>query len=128
MSEPTIVLEELARELSTYAITGTLVAPPEFPNGIPLASLVTVTLTLYDVTTGDIINGVDHVDILNTDRGVIGALGAFTITLHPGDNPILDDTLTEEAHRALLEFEYNLGLDGGKQRIEIRVVNFEKVP
>jgi hypothetical protein len=53
--------------------------------GIALGVLATFTLTIADTVSGEIINGVDRVDILNTGRGLVDDGGGFVITLETAD-------------------------------------------
>lgn len=69
---------------------------------IPGASLTTLTFTLYDKSTGTIINSRDHVDV----KSMVDVAGLLTLELKPADNVILDDSLGYEHHVALFEFTY----------------------
>src|SRR5689334_10602277 len=95
-------------EKTTWRLTATLV--DETAAAVPSASVSTLTLTLYnrDSATKEIINSVDHVNILNTGRGTLHATsGLLTITLDPNDNAIIDSMSDLEWHRALIEGTYS---------------------
>lgn len=117
----------LVAEQTTMVVTATMKDDADAP--IPLAALSVLTLTIYsrDAAAHGIVNAVDHVNILNTGRGVIHATsGLLTLTLLPADNAILDDTLDQEYHRLLIEGTYS----GGKSlkfEIEFPVRNLVKV-
>lgn len=98
-------------------------------NLIPRAAMTTLELTLYVQTSGNpLINSVDHVNILNADRGVVGATdGTVTITLHKADGVILNDTVASEKHVALVECTYNGGLDSVKREVVFTVKNMTRV-
>ena len=53
--------------------------------GIPAADFLTLTLSIVDTMTGQVVNGCSQVDILNTDRGTIDADGNLTVQLEVGD-------------------------------------------
>jgi hypothetical protein len=53
--------------------------------GMELANLATFVLTIADTLTGEIINGVNRVDVFNTGRGLIDDGGGFTILLETAD-------------------------------------------
>jgi hypothetical protein len=59
-------------------------------NFIPAASLNSLTLTLIDAQSGNIVNNVNNINILNTGRGTVDALGNLTVIL--GANPNQADT------------------------------------
>ena len=125
MSETTKVLAEYAREKSDYEITGTI---RDVKGALVVVPLTTMTLTLYAMDAAlTIINSIDDVNINNVGRGTVPGDGTFAILLGPADNPVLDGTLLEETHRALVEWTYNGGASQGRQRIEFRVANFERV-
>jgi hypothetical protein len=65
------------------------------------ADLEMLTLTIADAHTGEIINTVDHQDILDTDRGSFsGVDGKLEISLISDDTLLADGTL--KATRALI--------------------------
>lgn len=86
-------------------VSGTLT--DEAGDAVPLASLSTLTLTLYDRATDTIINSRTAQSILNTNGGTFAATsGAFTLTLSSNDNPIVTSALAAgrtETHIGLVE-------------------------
>jgi hypothetical protein len=116
-----------ARELASYHITAQVV--DHLMNPIPGANLTTMELTVYAEDSGHtLINNNDHVNILNNAQGTIDSGGNLVIHLAPADNPILDDSQSEEIHVALVEWTYNAGFDSGWQELEFRVRNKVREP
>ena len=112
-------------ESQTTRVTGTL--KDEKKNPIPAGSINTLTLTLYDRRTGNIINSRDGMDILNVNGGTVVGQGDFALELSPGDMVIVDSGLSREVHIALIKFTYGTGKSGAHE-VEIAVVNLVKVP
>jgi hypothetical protein len=52
---------------------------------IPSSDFDSLTLSINDTETGDVINGVDSQNILNTDRGSVDSQGRLVITLTSDD-------------------------------------------
>lgn len=97
---------------------------------IPGASLETLTVTLYEVLTGSIINGRNDTNILGANGGSVSVGGVLTWNMDAADNQILSATsppVTDERHVALIEFTFNGGRRG-KHEALILVVASEKVP
>lgn len=59
-----------------------------FGAGIPATAFSSLTLSIVSTLTGEVINGVDAVDILNTGRGTIDSSGNLTIQLESGDTSL----------------------------------------
>ncbi len=74
--------------------------------GIPGSLIVSLTLTLFDKTTGAVINGRDHVNVLNTNGGTVDSAGKLVMQLAAADMVLLDGTLSQEQHGALFEWTY----------------------
>lgn len=117
-------------ERTTLTITSTIKDSRQPPVVIPISELTAVTLTLYvrDVAAQTILNTVDHVNILNTGRATLHATsGLMTLTLLPADTQVVDQTLDQEWHRALIEWTYNGGDKAGRMEIDFPVRNLSKV-
>lgn len=99
---------------------------------IPLANLTTITLTLYDLDSGTIINSRNGQDVKNTSNVTIHASsGLLTWTMQALDNAIISTTLAvdkEEKHRAMFEYVFTGNGTPGKHVFEILVMNLDKVP
>jgi len=78
-------------------------------NAIPAAALTSLTLTIADTTTGQIINGCEDVNILNANRGIISAQGSLIVSLLAGDTALLDRTHLTESRSLVLMWSYNSG-------------------
>lgn len=101
----------------------------EIGTAVPLAAINAATLTLYarDETSQPIINGVDHVDILNTGRATIHATsGLLTLTPESADNSIQNSANDLEWHRFLIEITYST-TKKLKYEIDAPVRNLHKV-
>lgn len=120
-----VTFEKPVAEKTTCKFTGIL----KDENGavVPGSSLTTLTLTLYNVDDGQIINNRNDQNILNANGGSVDGLGNFTLRLRAADNIILDPSKKSETHRALIRFTYNAGQDAGSVEVEFRVQNLLKV-
>lgn len=87
-----------------------------------------LTLTLYDKASGQIVNNVDAIDILNAGRGTVDSLGMLTLKLLPEDTPIIDTTKAKEQHAAFIRWTWDLGTKAGGHILFHTVYNFLKVP
>lgn len=100
----------------------------ELGANIALASIATITLTLYDEYSGAIINGRNGQDIKNANNVTISSTGAVSWTLQPADNTVVHDSFDTETHVALFQGTYGSGgLKSLKHEFRFRVVNLEKV-
>ena len=102
-------------------------------NALAYADILTMTLTLYDVESGDFINERDKKDAKNVSDVEIAATGGLlTWLMQDVDNPIVATTETaigkEQKHKALFEYTYNGDGSPGKWELDIRVLNLGKVP
>lgn len=104
--------------------------------GGPLSGdvLLTLTLTIYNRDTGTIINGRDHVNILNANGGVVYdayendvLVSRLLFQLTANDMAILEDSLPGEGRVALLEWSWNGGASRGKHEVWFTVENLEMV-
>lgn len=95
---------------------------------IPLASITTLTLTLYNRITLAIINARNAQNVLNANGVSVHATsGVATWTMVPADNVMGDDTLSVEDHVALFEWTYAAGAKRGQHEALITIVNSAKV-
>ena len=93
--------------------------------GGQLSSLLLTVYSLDDLQT--IVNSISQVNILNVGRGSVDNNGVLVVTLDGADNPVLDDTLELELHRALIEWTWANGTKSGLHEIEFPVANIAKV-
>jgi hypothetical protein len=73
---------------------------------IAAADLDTLTLTLYDEFSGDVINERDAQDVLNANGTTVNSLGGVEIYLEPDDNIITDSDRYREWHVVELVWTY----------------------
>ena len=129
MSRSTLTIEERrVDEKSTAKYTATLKDESEI--AIPLSSLTTVTLTLYDKTKDSIINSRNGQNVLNANNVVISSAGVLVWTMQPEDNAIITTTLRNNAyekHVALFQFTWSSGTKSGKHELEYEVRQLNKV-
>lgn len=86
---------------STTAIF-TFVLRDVFGNPVPGSGLATMTLTIADTATGQVINAVSQVNILNTGRGVLDEAGNLTVTLQAGDTALAELAVPVQTQRSLV--------------------------
>jgi len=87
----------------------------------------TLTLTLYDVSTRQIINSRDRQDILDLNGATVTAGGVLSLRLDAADTVVVTDGTQDERHIALLEWSWSSGTKTGKHEIEHRVANLDRV-
>lgn len=74
------------------------------------AAILSLTATLVDVSTNEIINGRNEQDVLNTNGGTLTSEGVFTLRLSgPDDNLVITErrSVRLEQHRLTLMATYN---------------------
>lgn len=89
----------------------------------------TLTLTLFVLEDGAIVNSVTAVDILNTGRGTVSAGGALVCLLTPADMVIVSPRSGKgtEKHVAFFEWTWSTGTRKGKHEVLFTVADFAKV-
>jgi len=113
-------------ERTTEQVSATVVN--EAGTALPAASLTTLTLTLYDRTSGTIINSRDNQNVLNVNGVTVDSAGVFLWTLTPLDTIIVDATKSLETHVGLFTWTYDSGNKTGRHEIVHVVRNLTKVP
>ena len=121
---------DVIAEKSTPDLTATV--KDEDGNTIAGSSLVTLTLTLYNKSTGAIINSRDAQNVLNTNQVTVDGSGLLTFAMLALDTVIVDATLATgslETHVALFTYTW---LDGavtktGRHLVEHQVEQLLKV-
>ncbi len=117
----TIVLEKTAQKI-TFAVKD--------EDGVAIAgsSLITLTVTLYNVADEAIINTRDDLDILGVNNGQVDSSGDGSWLMVAADNPVVDATKEFEDHIALFEYTYGTSpVRDGKDEVLLRVQNLTKV-
>jgi hypothetical protein len=118
-----------ADEGVAHRYTASLVDPDDAAIGA--ANLVTLTITLYDEKTNEIINSRNEQNALNANGVTVadGAAGTvLTWQAEAADMPIVDDTLDSEVHIARFAFTYGPNAIPGAHEVAIRVKNRELSP
>lgn len=118
-------------EQTSAIYTFTLKDMSATPVVIPAADLRSFTLTLYDVTTGDIINSRDAQNILNANNVTVSAGGVVVYTMQPDDNVIVGAPAANKAESHGLQFRWTWGstppYQAGEHQVVLSVVNRAKV-
>lgn len=97
--------------------------------GATIHALTTLTLTLYDDSTGTIINSRNQQNVLDQNNVVFSG-NTLIWTLQPADNIIVTTgvrTNSYERHIALFEYTYDSGNKSGKHELEFSVRQLKKV-
>lgn len=91
--------------------------------GIPAGNFTSLTVSLYDTASGQIVNSVETVDILNTGRGTIDSSGNLTITFLPDDMaPVgLVQPGFLQYRQILIEWAYNSGDSIGRHEVDFSI-------
>ena len=116
------------REKSTGRYTATLT--DELGVVIPLSSMTTLKLSLYDVRTGTALNSRTLQDVLNANNVTYHATsGLLTWSVQPADHAIVSarTDLTVERHRAVFDFTWNSGAKRDWHAVEFEVEADPKV-
>lgn len=89
-----------------------------------------LTLLLYDVETGQVVNSRNRVSVLDANGGAVTAGGVLTMELLPADNVIVGSRTgkTSETHRALFEWTWASGTRKGKHEVEFTIEENSQVP
>jgi hypothetical protein len=93
---------------------------------VPGLTFKTLTLTIVDIATNTIVNGVDDIDILNTGRGTLDIGGDLTIIPETSD---LTTTLPKVWRAFVLNYTYNQGaVSVGAVQINFLLINLSPLP
>lgn len=120
------VQEDWLGERMTSFITGTLSDPAGV--SLPASQLTTLTLTLYNLADGAIINSRNGENVLNANGGTVDAEGNLLMELTPNDTVILTAGNRYETHIALFLFTWAAGARTGGHEFEHTVGDLAKVP
>jgi hypothetical protein len=94
---------------------------------VPASNLSTLTLTLYDKLTGQVINSRDAQDVKNTNDVAIDETGTLVWSMRPADNVIVTDTNAVEPHVALFRATWDGGAKAVNKEVTIIVTNLTKL-
>lgn len=124
-TQPAEIAIVTVNEGNLAVISGTLT--DETGAAVALASLSTLTLTLYDRASDAIINSRNAQSIKNVNGGTFHATsGAFTLTLSAADNVIVTPRApgTFETHLGLIQATWSAGgYWSGVVRLQVREVH-----
>lgn len=115
MPSPIVRLPGAFAAGSTFPVNGQIVDGTL--NGIPATNLVSLTLSIVDVLTMAIINGVQAINILNTNRGTVDNQGNLTIQLEVGDT-LMDEVPGATSIVRALIIDWSTLTLVGRQQIE----------
>lgn len=115
-------------ERTTPRYTATIVDDRD--NVLASGSLSTMTLTLYDKSTGNILNSRDDQNVLNANQVTIDSSGNLVWIVQVQDLALVNTNETNETHVALFEWSWSAEslTKNGKHEIELAVKNLTKVP
>ena len=103
---------------TTCRISGTFISD----DGTTLTSNPdTIVATLYELSSGTVINSRDQQNVLNVNGGTCNS-GVFVLFLGASDNVILNSGRLSENHRLFLEWTYNNGTRNGNAYIDVTVI------
>ncbi len=115
------VTEEVVAEKVTVRIEGTI------KDGTQVVLTVdTLTLRVFERTTGKVVNGITARDIKNANGGTFDE-GAIQLRLSPDDGKLVDPKAVSEIHVAQITWTYNEGQDTGRAEVEFTVRNLRGV-
>jgi len=115
------------RENSTALVSGMQL---QDENGSPVgsSSLTSITLTLYDKYTGEMLNNRNEQNILNANGVTIDTDGFISWLMDPADNRIVNAEGRPEDHVALFEWSWASGTKKGNAELILQVLAVENVP
>jgi hypothetical protein len=94
---------------------------------VPGSTLTDLRLTLYEKTSGTILNNRDNQNVLNQNQVTVDESGLITWQIMPADNAIVT-TKKLEIHVAVLTASWSSGTRKMVHQFEIDVTNINKVP
>jgi hypothetical protein len=129
MSESVLTEDErTVEEETTVQYTATI--KDEDDAAISLSSLTSLTLTIYDKATSQIVNSRNAADVKNANGGAVSAGGELVMTFTPDDMQLINDDRPEgdeEVHCCLFRYTWDSGNKKGTHRLYLRVIANPKV-
>lgn len=131
MPQP-ILLTETLIEGTTGFYSFELVDENEAP--IDEGFLTSLTVTLYDVDSEQILNGRLHQDVLNVNGGLLDTdpgppvVTTITLALLPDDTAIVNEARRVEYRVLIFEWTWDLGRRHGKHAVQFGIENLLFVP
>lgn len=120
---PRTIFKDLIPEASSRLYQATL--RDYLGVAIPLGAMVSITLTLRDVASGQIVNSRDEQNVLNANGGTFGADGAFTFLFTPADTAAIGAGQRQD-RLATFKVTYNTGAEN--HEVQFTVFNMADVP
>lgn len=114
--------------LERVSVKYTATIKDEAGTAIPGSALTALTLTLYSVHSGTIVNSRNDQNVLNANGVTVDEAGLLTWIMDPLDNQVLDTAFAYERHRALFEWTWSGGTKAGKHEVDFLVQNLGQVP
>lgn len=118
------------------ATTGTYSFPLQDDSGQAVLPgfIETMTLTLIDLDSDQVLNGRDHQDVLNTNNGTltstigISPVTTMSLALQPADTVILNPTRRVEYRVLTFRWTWNSGTKTATHCVQFGVENVPHVP
>lgn len=120
------VIKKPVPELSTFRYQTDLKKDDE-ATPLPEAEIDTLTLTISDLETGAIVNGVQDTPIKNTDRGTVDANGHLTVISQINDTAILDPSKNQEKRLLTFKVKYAGNARATNHEVLFTIPNMPKV-
>lgn len=131
MSQTSLSTEEVTfEELCSRVYTATLKDDAVIPEPVPLASITSLAVTLYNASDKSVINGRDAQNALNANQCTYHATsGLFTFNMLAADNPIVGTVLMneKETHWLIIAYSWNSGAKTNRHVVKILVTALDKV-
>lgn len=129
MSKSTLTAKQRRLDEKTLAkYTATI--KDEAGAAIATADITTLTLTLYDVETGTIINSRNAQNVHNTNNVTVSSEGVLAWTIQALDNAIVGTRRRAgqyEKHVALFEYTWSSGSKASKHEVILEIRQLDKV-
>ena len=129
MSKSTLTAKQRRLDEKTLAkYTATI--KDEAGAAIATADITTLTLTLYDVETGTIINSRNAQNVHNTNNVTVSSKGVLAWTIQALDNAIVGTRRRAgqyEKHVALFEYTWSSGSKASKHDVILEIRQLDKV-
>lgn len=91
------------------------------------SAIVSLTLTLYELKSGAIINNRDGQNVLNQNDVTVDENGALLFSLQPDDGVIIDADCEYETHRAEFDCVFNAGAGRSTWDVDFFYRNLSKL-
>ena len=119
-------LSSTVAERTTPVLTLTL--QDEAGAAVPLADMVSITLTLYSKNTRAVVNSRDAVNVMNSGIGTYHATsGLLTLSFTADDTALLVQGTAPDAHVAALTYTWSGGAKVGRHEVEFPIADLARV-